>query len=152
MITNFPRLLPVQKSILSHPSKKGSCHPLWQKRHLTACFRTIIQNQEISEEATEIILKSWRPGISKQYQPYIREWIQHCHQRSIDPTTSNVGQALEFLLGLFKKGLGYSALNTARCALSCIIAPKNMVSFGSQPLVVRFSTVFMNQGPHFLDM
>lgn len=49
-----------------------------------------------------------------------------------------MGQALDFLLERFKKGLGYSALNTARSALSCIIAPKNMVSFGSQPLVVRF--------------
>ena len=49
-----------------------------------------------------------------------------------------MGQALEFLLQLFKKGLGYSALNTARSALSCIIAPVNMASFGAQPLVIRF--------------
>ena len=33
-----------------------------------------------------------------------------------------------------EKGLGYSALNTARSALSCIIQSKNIVSFGSQPL------------------
>ena len=49
-----------------------------------------------------------------------------------------MGQALEFLLELFKKGLGYSSLNTARCALSCIITPNNTGSFGSKPLVVRF--------------
>lgn len=101
-------------------------------------IRTVIQKQGVSREAADIILKSWRPGTSKQYQPYIRKWIQYCHQRSIDPTNSTVGQALEFLPELFKKGLGYSSLNTARCALSCIITPNNTGSFGSQPLVVRF--------------
>ena len=37
MIIDHPRLLPVQKSILSRPSKAGSCHPLWQRLHLMAC-------------------------------------------------------------------------------------------------------------------
>ena len=49
-----------------------------------------------------------------------------------------MGQALEFLVELLKKGLGYSSLNTACYALSCIIAPNNVGSFGSQPLVVHF--------------
>ena len=66
-------------------------------------IRTTIQNQGISKEAADIILKSWRPGTCKQYQPYITQWIQHCHQRSLDPTNPTVGQALEFLLQLFKK-------------------------------------------------
>ena len=61
-----------------------------------------------------------------------KEWECRIRTPLSDP------QALDFLLELFKKGLGYSALNTARSALLCIIAPKNMVSFGSQPLVVRF--------------
>lgn len=130
-------------------SAKEHLDPFQQKRIISPtvaetssdgmqAIRTTIQKQGISEEATDIILKSWRPGTTKQYQPYIRKWIQHCCQRDIDPTNSTVGQALDFLLERFKKGLGYSALNTARSALSCIIAPKNMVSFGSQPLVVRF--------------
>ena len=115
-------------------------------------IRTIIQKQGISTEAADIILKSWRPGTSKQYQPYIRKWIQYCHQRSIDPSNFTVGQALEFLLELFKKGLGYSSLNTARCALSCIITPNNMGSFGSQPLVVRFLKGVYESRPSVLDM
>ena len=133
MITDYPRLLPVQKDILTHPSQKGSCHPAVAAPSSDGmqAIRTVIQKQGVSTEAADIILKSWRPGTSKQYQPYIRKWIQYCHQRSIDPTNSTVGQALEFLLALFKKGLGYSSLNTAHCALSCIITPNNMGSFGS---------------------
>lgn len=99
---------------------------------------TTIQKQGSLGEAADITLKSWRPGTRKQYRLYIRKWIQHCLQRSIDPTNATVGQALQFLLGLFKKELGYSALNTARSALSCSIQPKKMVSFGFQPLVARF--------------
>ena len=37
MITDYPRLLPVQQSILTHPSRKGTCHPLWQRFNLMAC-------------------------------------------------------------------------------------------------------------------
>ena len=140
MITHYPRLLPVQNDILTHPSQRGSCHPLWQRLHLMACklSGTVIQKQGVSTKAADIILKSWRPGTSKQYQPYIRNGIQYCHQSSIDPTNFTVEQALEFLLKLFEKGLGYSSLNTACCALSCIITPNNLGSFGSHPLVVRF--------------
>ena len=114
--------------------------------------------QKIEQEEAEGILvvpnwptQPWYPWLlpveKTIYQPYIRNWIQHCQQRSVDPTIATVGQALEFLLGLFQKGLGYSALNTARCVLSCIIQTRNMVSFGSQPLVVRFLTAlgFPNQ-------
>ena len=37
IITDYPRLLPVQKDILTHSSQKGSSHPLWQRLHLMAC-------------------------------------------------------------------------------------------------------------------
>ena len=70
MITDYPRLLPVQKDILTHPSQKGSCHPLWQRLHVMACKLSgqLIQKQGVSTEAADIILKSWRPGTtSKQY-------------------------------------------------------------------------------------
>lgn len=99
-------------------------------------IQMLIQMQWISAEATEIILKSWRSETSKQYKPYIKKWIQHCPE--CWSSYGTVGQTLEFPLGLFKKGLGYSALNTAPCALSCNIEPTNTVSFGSQPLLVRF--------------
>ena len=36
LITDYPRLLPEQKDILTHISQKGSCHPLWQRLHLMA--------------------------------------------------------------------------------------------------------------------
>ena len=55
-------------------------------------IRTVIQKQGVSTEQADTILKSWRPSTSRQYQPYIRKWIQYCHQKSIDPTHSTVGK------------------------------------------------------------
>ena len=39
---------------------------------------------------------------------------------------------------LFETGVGYSSINTARSALSCLIEPINNVQFGSHPTVLRF--------------
>ena len=138
MITDYPRLLPVKKDILTHPRRKGSCHPLWQRVHLMACklsgqlskSRAFRQKQQtLSSNPEDQLQASNTNHISGNgYSIVIK--------RSIDPPHSTVGQALEFLFELFKTGLGYSSLNTSRCALSCIITPNNRGSFGSQPLVV----------------
>ena len=49
-----------------------------------------------------------------------------------------VEEGINFLAELFEKGLGYSALNTARSALSSIITFASNISFGTHPLVCRF--------------
>ena len=53
--------------------------------------------------------------------------------------------ALEFLVNLYDSGIGYSCLNTARCALSAVIIPVNKVTFGAHPLVVRFMKGVYNE-------
>ena len=45
---------------------------------------------------------------------------------------------VEFLTSLFVKGSGYSAVNTARCALSTFLINDNGVTVGNSPLVKRF--------------
>lgn len=53
--------------------------------------------------------------------------------------------ALDFLMDLYNDGIGYSGLNTARCALSAVITPVNSVTFGAHPLVVRFMKGVYNE-------
>jgi hypothetical protein len=48
---------------------------------------------------------------------------------------------------LYNQGLGYSALNTARCALSSFVLPVNNITFGAQPLVIRFMKGIYQQRP-----
>ena len=45
---------------------------------------------------------------------------------------------LHFLTTLYEEGLGYSAINTARSALSAVVILPDNKTVGSHPLVVRF--------------
>ena len=42
-----------------------------------------------------------------------------------------------FLVNVFKLGQGYSAINTARSALSSIFKPRHGVTFGEEPFIKR---------------
>jgi len=67
-----------------------------------------------------IIMHSWRDSTQKQYKVYINKWLQFSSERKNDPLHPTVTAVLFFLHSLFKSGLSYSALNTARSAVSNI--------------------------------
>ena len=78
-------------------------------------------------------------GTSNQYRPYIRKWVEFCNVRKIDPVKAPTNSGIEFLTKLFhESNISYSAINTARSALSLVIDPIAGYTFGSQPLVRRF--------------
>lgn len=51
---------------------------------------------------------------------------------------ATVNDSLELLTSLYRQGLGYSAINTARSALSSVITLGDKTTFGEHPLVTRF--------------
>ena len=61
-----------------------------------------------------------------------------CSSRSINPNSASLGDGLEFLHDQYENGLSYSAINTARSALSTIIFLPDGSSFGNHALVIRF--------------
>ena len=52
--------------------------------------------------------------------------------------TSDVAHSLDFLSELYKEGLAYSAINTARSALSSFLGITDKEPIGSHSLVIRF--------------
>jgi integrase len=58
-------------------------------------------------------------------------------QRQADPFQSDIGVLLEFFTDLFSVGLSYSAINTARSALSSILPFLDGKPIGEHPLIVR---------------
>ena len=106
-----------------------------------------LTGRKISEKATSIIMASWRHGTQKQYSTYIKKWVHYCSQRKIDKFQTNVNNVLEFLSELFDNNIGYSAINTARAALSAIGIICDGFSIGSLPLVVRFMKGVYNLRP-----
>ena len=51
---------------------------------------------------------------------------------------TNITKGLAFLTHLYNQGLGYSAINTARSALSSVITLGQSTTFGEHPLLTRF--------------
>ena len=61
-----------------------------------------------------------------------------CQSKGVDKFEATVENGIDFLATLFSSGLGYSAINTARSALSSVLLLPNNTTFGSHPLVTRF--------------
>ena len=83
-------------------------------------------------------MASWRQGTLKQYKTFLAKWERFCGNNKISPSQATVEDGIEFLTSLFNSGLGYSAINTARSALSAVMKIIDNVSFGEHPLVCWF--------------
>ena len=102
-------------------------------------MRGPFQRQGLSKSAIDIIVASWRAATTKQYHTYIKQWKEFCAARNISYLQSKVETVVEFLSELYYgKHLGYSAINTARSALSSfLVLDDNLHSVGTHPLVSR---------------
>lgn len=83
----------------------------------------------------------------KQYSTHIRKWFSYCSQREINCFQADLNSVLDFLSELYDRGCSYSAINTARSALSAIGIISEGFTIGSHPLVVRFMKGVYNLRP-----
>ena len=102
------------------------------------CIGQSLENRGLSKETREILMSSWRDSTKKQYWTYQKKWVSFCDKRHINIFETNVNNVLTFLTELFHNGLGYSSLNTARCALSSFLQLDDSSNIGSHPLIRRF--------------
>lgn len=65
-------------------------------------------------------MRSWRQSTQKQYSTFIKRWISFCGERQTSTFHTSLNLILDFLTSLYESGVGYSALNTARSALSAV--------------------------------
>lgn len=110
-------------------------------------IRKCYENRNISGKATEIILASWRVGTQKQYVTYIKKWISFCSKKQINSLQADINEVLEFLTELYENGIGYSAMNTARCALSAIGLVRDGFAIGAHPVIIRYMKGVFNLRP-----
>jgi hypothetical protein len=110
-------------------------------------IRRNYESEGISRNATNIILASWRRSTQKQYATYISKWILLCDKRKINSVCPTLNQVLEFLNSLFESGLSYSAINSARSALSAYGINFNHVPVGSNAIIIRFMKGVYNLRP-----
>ena len=137
MLINYPIILPRKTRTLFLPAQPQEIHPLHKKLELLAYHLSGTSPQGISKEASELLFKSWRTGTQKQYRTYLERWKLFCTSRKVNPLCGTITNAIDFLITQCKRGLTYSSLNTARCALSTVILLPNGNTFGNHPLVTR---------------
>ena len=132
-------LLKPGPTLLQLPNQPAQTHPLHQKLSLGLPLvrDRLDHNTKLGSLAKDIIMASWRSGTGKQYQSYLSRWESFCKEQGIHHTTATVEIGIDFLASIFQPGLGYSAINTARSALSSVIHTSDHNNFGTHPLVVR---------------
>ena len=98
-------------------------------------FGKMLLKQGFDKETVLLIMSAWRVSTKKVYSTYLNKWSTFCIERSINILEPSLPQACRFLRLLASQGLGYGAVNTARCALSTILPNFGYFSFGSHPYV-----------------
>ena len=99
-------------------------------------LREAFKARGFQAKTCELLCASWREGTQKQYDVYIKKWQQFCAERQADPLHSTVEVILDFLTDLYDKGFSYSAINSARSALSSYVYLDNY-QVGNHPLISR---------------
>ena len=94
-------------------------------------IREFYLSKGFSSEATNIICSSWRDSTCKQYEVYIRKWNLFCNKQKIDPLQFDEIRVAQFLTEMFNRGASYSAINSARSALSTFLVNGNWIPIGS---------------------
>ena len=84
-------------------------------------MKSLYLNKGYSEEVTSTILDSKRGSTQDQYLPHINRFELFCNSKGTNIKHASVADGLEYLQSLKNKNLGYSAIGTARSALSLCI-------------------------------
>ena len=111
-------------------------------------IREFYQTQGISQSATNLLLASWRGGTKTQYDVHIKRWTKFWAEKQADQFLPLVVDVPDFLTELYEKGFTYSAINTARSALSSFVQLDDGSSVGKNPLISRrLKGVFQSRAP-----
>ena len=113
------------------------------------CVRQKLEDKGVTGEPLQIILTSWREGTQKQYRTYITAWISFCTENGtnvLQPSLQDHFQDILDFLTAQSKRLGYSAVNTARSALSSFITIDGCKA-GEHPVVSRLMSGIFNRNP-----
>ena len=104
-------------------------------------IRQRMKNLGLSRTAAKIIMNSWWDKTRRQYSVYLRKYVAFCDTNNLKPFDQNEQTLVKFLTFLFRRKYGYSAINTARSAVSSV------TGLGRQPLVRRFMRGVFNLRP-----
>ena len=102
-------------------------------------IRRYYESVGLSREAQDILLGSWEDNTKDKYSRFIAGWFTYCHhERILNALKVDSKYVIEYLLSIYKTGVGYSQINVARSALSSIVLNLDGIPVGQDRLVCRF--------------
>ena len=105
-------------------------------------------NQELSEDATSLMLHSWRPRTNRSYNSLFNKWHSWCYKQGGDPFSGPISDVANFLAQLDKKGYQYNSLNMYRLAISSAHEKVDGFSIGQHPRTTQLMKgVFHSRPP-----
>ena len=112
-------------------------------------WRSLVE-QGFSPKVIEVIHNCRRTSFNRLYETYIRKWGDYCNRIGSDPIFPSVQQVLNFLQSLREEPSthrGYSALGTARSALSFFVIMPDNKPLGENKYVKQFMRGIFNLEP-----
>ena len=100
-------------------------------------LRGRFRSQNLSEEASKLLLSSWRQKTSKSYDSLFGKWVRWCNQRDTNPISGSINEVVNFLADLFQQGYQYRSLNAYRSAISSVHERVDGYEVGQHPIVTR---------------
>jgi hypothetical protein len=114
-------------------------------------LRKRYRDQELSEEATTLMLKSWREKTNKSYDSLFSRWYSWCNKREADPFSGPVTNVVNFLAPLHQQGYQYNSINSYRSAISSVHEKIDGYNIGQHPTVTRLLRVYSTTGHLYQD-
>ena len=112
-----------------------------------AHLREYCQTEKLSEQASELLMASWRQKSNKSYNSLFHKWECWCAQRDRDPISGPIVDISNFLAELHYNGYAYSSLNSYRSAISSVHEHIDGKPIGQHPQLARILKGAYNQRP-----
>ena len=112
-------------------------------------IRKTLQSRVIQGETAELIIQAWRLSTKKQYECYLNKWLIFSSSGQTDPLNPAINVGIELLYDLYKSGIQYSGIGTAKSALSGLlsICSGGSINIGNSVLVKKLMRGVFNKRP-----
>ena len=100
-------------------------------------LRKKFSDSSLSEEASRLLLASWRTKANQSYDSHFRKWLSWSLERSFNPVSGPVAEVANFLAHLFEQGYQSCSLNAYRSAISSVHDRVDGTEVGKHPIFTR---------------
>ena len=111
----------------------GADYPASRVTYLQKKFN----DSSLSEEASRLLLASWRTKSNQSYDSHFRKWLSWCSERGSNPVSGPVAEIAKFLAHLSKQGYQSRSLNAYRSAIASVHDKVVGMEIGKHPMITR---------------